>query len=104
MFYKVIKNNKVIDVLDNLVFVKWTDKKNRLLLCPINEAQGFLSSDLSTAYHERSFQKFPIDKFDTVELVRIDEYEYKQLKCLNMKSPQEIIDEFLLLLMEENIL
>lgn len=104
MYYKVLKNDKVIDVLDQLVYVRWNDKKKRLTLCSINDAQGFLSSDLSTAYHEKSFYEFPIEKFETVQLIRIDEYEYKQLKCLGLKTPEQIIDEFLLLLMEDNVL
>jgi hypothetical protein len=39
-----------------------------------------------------------------MELVEIDELEYKQLKALNGKTPEEIIDEYTLLLIEEGII
>ena len=39
-----------------------------------------------------------------LDLVEIDEYEYKQLKLLNLKSAEEIIDEYTLLLFEGGLL
>ena len=106
MFYKVIKNNKVIDVLDNLTYLKWQPKHKIMVLSDINEAQAILSSDKNTIWHERTLYNIPVDepKFDTVELVEIDEYEYKQLKALNMKSPEQIIDEYNLLLLEMGVI
>jgi len=37
-------------------------------------------------------------------LEEIEEYEYKQLRALNMKTPEEIIDEYTLLLIEGGVL
>ena len=45
MYYKVIKNNKVIDVLDNLIYLKWEPKHKIMVLSDENEAQAILSSD-----------------------------------------------------------
>ena len=90
MYYKVIKDNKVIDVLDRLVYLKYQKKHNRMILCKEYEAE--------TLYN------LPCDGYDEVELVEIDEYEYKQLKALNMKSPEEIIDEYNLLLLEMGVI
>lgn len=106
MYYKVIKNNKVIDVLDSLIYLKWQPKHKTMILSDENEAQAILSSDNNTIWHERTLYKIPTDevKFDTVELVEIDEYEYKQLKMLNGKTPEEIIDSLLLSLIENNII
>lgn len=92
MYYKVIKNNKVIDVLDQLIYLKYQPKHGIMVLCDENEAQAILSSDKNTIWHEKSLYKIPVDGYDVVELIEIDEYEYKQLKILNMQSPQEIID------------
>lgn len=106
MYYKVLKDNRVIDVLDNLIYLKWQDKHKIMVLSDINEAQAILSSDKNTIWHEKTLYNIPIDapKYDTVEIVPIEEYEYKQLKALNMKTPEAIIDEFVLSLLENNIL
>ena len=106
MFYKVIKNNKVIDVLDHLIYLKYQPKHKIMVLSDINEAQAILSSDNETIWHEKTLYKIPVDKpkFDTVELVEIDEYEYKQLKALNGRTPEEIADEVILYLIENKIL
>lgn len=104
MFYKVIKDNKVIDVLDKIIYLKYQPKHNVMILSDINEAQAILSSDNETIWHEKTLYKIPVSGYDTVELIEIDEYEYKQLKALNMKTPEEIIDAFVTSLLEDNIL
>ena len=104
MFYKVIKNNRVIDVLDKLLFVKYQPKHNIMVLCSEDEAQGFLSSDGNTIWHEPSLYKIPVEGYDSVELIEIDRYEYKQLRILNMKTPEEIVDEFVLDLLERQVI
>ena len=105
MFYKVIKNNKVIDVLDNLIYLKWEPKHKIMVLSDENEAQAILSSDKNTIWHEKTLYNIPVSGlFDTVEVVEIDEYEYRQLKVLNMKSPESIIDEYNLLLLEMGVI
>jgi hypothetical protein len=104
MYYKVLKDNKVIDVLDHLVFCKYQKKHDIMLLCDESEAQAIVSSDGSYIWHVRGFYHIPVNGYDTVVLEEIDEYEYKQLKALNMKTPQEIIDEFVLSLLEGGVL
>lgn len=104
MYYKVIKNNKVIDVLDSLIYLKWQPKHKTMILSDENEAQAILSSDKNTIWHERTLYNVPVSGYDTVDLVEIDEYEYKQLKMLNLSTPQEIIDNFLLSLIEDNVI
>lgn len=104
MYYKVIKNNKVIDVLDKLIYLKYQKKHNRMVLCRESEAQAFFSSDRRNIWHTETLYNLPIDKYDTVELVEIDENEYKQLRVLNMKSPEQIIDEYNLLLLEMGVI
>ena len=106
MYYKVLKNNKVIDVLDNLIYLKWEPKHKIMVLSDENEAQAILSSDKNTIWHEKSLYNIPVNepKFETVELVEIDGFEYKQLKMLNMSTPEEIIDNFVLSLLENKII
>ena len=104
MYYKVIKDNKVIDVLDNLIYLKYEPKHKIMVLSGIDDAQAILGSDKNTIWHEKSLYKIPVSGYDTVDLVEIDEYEYKQLKMLNLSTPEEIIDSFLLTLLENNII
>ena len=104
MFYKVMKDNRVIDVLDKLVFLKYQEKHGIMVLCDEDEAQAILSSDKNTIWHEKTMYRIPVDGYDTVFLVAIDEYEYKQLKALNGKTPEEIIDNFMMQLIEEGVI
>ena len=47
----------------------------------------------------------PKHVFDHVDdLVEITEFEYHQLNALNMKTPQEIIDEYTLALLEGGVI
>lgn len=104
MFYKVIKDNKVIDVLDRLVYLKYQSKHDRMIFCDESEAQAIFSSDRSFIWHEESLYDVPVSGYDTVRLEEIDEYEYKQLKVLNGKSPEEIIDLFVMSLIENEVI
>ena len=104
MYYKVMKNNKVIDVLDRLIFLKYQPKHNIMVFCDESEAQGILSSDQNSIWHEVSMYKIPVSGYDTVRLEEIDNYEYRQLKMLNMKTPEEIIDSYTILLLESEVL
>ena len=104
MYYKVLKNNKVIDVLDKLIYLKYQPKHKIMVLCGEDDAQAILGSDGNTIWHEETLYNVPVEGYDTVSLVPIDIYEYKTLKALNGKTPEEIIDAFVLSLLEENII
>ena len=106
MYYKVIKNDKIIDVLDKLVFLKYQPKHKIMVLCDENEAQAILSSDKNTIWHEETLYKTPVEAghYDAVRLEEIDKYEHDQLRVLNMRSPESIIDEYNLLLLEMGVI
>ena len=104
MFYKVMKGEKMIDVLDQVIFLKWNPKHKIMVLSTEDEAQAILSSDKETIWHEATLYNVPVDGYDTVTLVKIDEYEYKQLKILNGKTPEEIIDAYTLMLVNSGII
>lgn len=104
MFYKVIKDNKVIDVLDKLIYLKYQPKHKIMVLSDENEAQAILSSDKNTIWHEKTLYRVPVEGYDEVSVQEIDEYEYKQLKMLNGRSVQEILEEYTLLLISEGVI
>lgn len=104
MYYKVLKNDKVIDVLDRLLFVKYQKKHDIMIACEKPEAQAIISSGGEYIWHVPGLYKIPVDGYDTVELVPIDEYEYRQLKVLNLSTPEQIIDAFVLELISGGVL
>lgn len=104
MFYKVIKNNKVIDVLDSLIYLKWQPKHKIMVLTDENEAQAILGSDKNTIWHEKTLYNVPVDGYETVSIEPIDESEYKQLKLFSCKTLDEVLDEYTLLLINEGVI
>lgn len=72
MYYKVIYNGRVIDVLDKLIYLKWQEKHKVMVLCDENSAQAILSSDGDTIWHEDTLYKIPVDGYETVTLEKID--------------------------------
>lgn len=104
MFYKVMKNNKVIDVLDHLTYLKWQSKNKIMLLSGLGEAQAILGSDGNTIWHVEGFYDLPVEGYETVKLIEINKFEHDQLKMLNGKTPEEIIDAFVISLLEDNII
>lgn len=104
MYYKVIKDGKVIDVLDQLSYVKYNEKHNCFLLTEKKYAQAILSSDGKYVWHINTLLAIPVPGYDTVELEYVDVYEYNRLKCLNMRTPEEILKEYTLQLLEGGIL
>lgn len=104
MFYKVIKDGRVIDVLDTLVFLKYQPKHKIMVLCAESDAQAILSSDKEHIWHESTLYRIPVDGYDTVTIEQVDVYEYNRLKALNGKTPEEIIDAYTLSLIKEGVI
>lgn len=103
MFFKVIKNNRMIDLLKDPIYVKYQKKHDVFLVCPENEAQGIVGSDGNTIWHVDIYPSIE-KEIDTVSLIEIDKYEYTQLLALNMKTPEEIIDTYTLSLLDGGML
>lgn len=104
MYFKVIKDNKVIDVLDEIKYMKYYPRHDIMILCPLSEAQAILSSDANHVWHEETLYPIPVSGYDTVRLVQIDRYEYDHMKMLNGKTPEEIIDEYTISLIKEGVI
>lgn len=105
MYWKVIKNKKVIDVLDKLQYCRFQLKHKALLLCDESAAQGVLSHDGTTAYHlTTNSETFPVDIYPTCTLEEIGKYEYEQLLASGFKSPQEIAEGIMKELLERGVI
>lgn len=78
MYYKVLKNGKVIDLLTQLSFIKYQPKHELLLLCDMKEAQAVLSSDGKYGWHIEGLYNFAPDNSVCV-IKEITKYEYDTL-------------------------
>ena len=104
MFYKVIKNGKIIDVLDKLIYLKYQNKHDRMILCKEDEAQAIMSSDGKYIWHVDTMYDLPVSGYDTVDLLPIDKYEYEELKLFNLKTREDLIDAFTLSLIKDGVI
>jgi hypothetical protein len=104
MYYKIVKDSQVIDIIDNLLFIKYNTISHKIVFSNIEDAEGILSSDRKTAWHLRGLKALSAPGYDTVEAIEITKKEYHELKALNGKTPEEIIDEYTLSLIEGGLL
>ena len=100
MYYKVIKNGVVLDVLEELHYVKYQAKHGIFLICNPKEGEGIYSSDRKTVWHLPGLNNIPADGYETVELEEIGLSEYKRRKALKGQTPDEIIDAYTALLIK----
>ncbi len=104
MYYKVLKDGRIIDILTNLVYLKYQPKHNIMVVCSEDEAQAFLSSDENYIWHTSELYNIPVNGYDCVELIEIDKYEYDSLKRFNLKTVEEIIDDYTMELINMGVL
>lgn len=92
MCYKVIKNGKIIDVLDELCYLKYQSKYSRMCFSSKEDAQAIFSSDRTKIWHVDGLYEIPVEGYDTVQLEEIDRYEYERLRMLHCATAEELID------------
>ncbi len=81
MFYKVLLEGMVIDVLENPAFVKYQERNGLILRSKETDAFGVLSSDSSTIWHVEGLLEPPAGTdFKKVELVEIEAEEAEALR------------------------
>lgn len=80
MFYMVIQNDTIIDVLYGIDYVRTQVVHNILMSCDKEYAEGILSSDTSTIYYCPDLIEENVKGYPSVTLIEIDENRYNQLK------------------------
>lgn len=80
-YYKFISNDKIIDVLEEPVWVKQSIN-NLIVRCDVKEAIGVVSSDMSTILHIVGAEEFSEGSYDEVAVADITKDEYEELKVL----------------------
>lgn len=79
MYTKIIHNNQIIDVMDNVRYVKCLPRTQKVLAVDKNQANGLVSSDGSTIYHIYGTPHTFKDKKISVTVEEITEEEYNEL-------------------------
>lgn len=89
MFYKIMYNNMVIDLLNEVRWVRYLPNSKRLIATDSQAANGVMGSDHNTVYHIFGKPYTFVNEVKTVEVVKIDAKEYDVLKSQFMLQKQE---------------
>lgn len=77
--YKIIENNQIIDVIDNIQFVKCLPQSQKIIAVDKRQANGIVSSDGDTVYHILGTSNTSNDFKHSVTYAEIEEEEYLKL-------------------------
>lgn len=77
--YKIIHNNQIIDVLEDLNYVKCLPKTQKIISVDKLQANGIVSSNGDDIYHLLGTKNTFKDKKISVEAIPIEESEYLEL-------------------------
>lgn len=95
MFYKVIYNNIIIDILKDPTWVLWLKNARLFIMSDVVTANGVISSDKQNVYnliHRGAFQN-SYEQHKEVSVVEISEDEYNLLKEQIVDSKLDESDE-----------
>lgn len=79
-YYKIIRDEKITDVVKNPTFVK--QFRRIIVLSEAVDAMGIVSSDGKNIYHILGQAEFTIGNYDTVVVADITEDEYNELAAI----------------------
>ena len=77
--YKILHNNQIIDVMEDVRYVKCLPKSQKLIAVDKAQANGIISSDGDTIYHILGTKNTFNTKKLSVQIIEITEEEYKEL-------------------------
>lgn len=77
--YKIIHNNQIIDILDNIIYIKCLPNSQKIIAVDKNQANGIVSSDGDNIYHIYGTKNTFNDRKISVNIVPIDKEEYEKL-------------------------
>lgn len=87
--YKIIHNNQIIDVMENIHYVKCLPRTQKVLGVDRNQANGITSSDGSTIYHIYGTPHTFAEKKKSVTIEQISKEEYLKLTT-EMKTEKDL--------------
>ena len=77
--YKILHNNQIIDVMEDVRYVKCLPKSQKLIAVEKEQANGLVSSNGDTIYHILGTKNTFNTKKLSVQIIEITEEEYKEL-------------------------
>lgn len=80
MYYKVIGQGKILDVIIDPQYVTYQSRNNIIVLSTKENANGIISTDGSTVWHVIGWDDIPLPDILSVQFIEIDESEYRILK------------------------
>lgn len=80
MFYKLMSNNMVIDLLKEAQWVRYLPMSKRFIGTDSQAANAIMGSDHNTIYHVFGKPYNFVSDLKTVEVVKIDAVEYSRLE------------------------
>ena len=86
--FKVIENGQIIDVLENLKFVKCLPKSKKIIVVDERQANGIMSSNDNVVYHLFGTPYTFEGEKRTVHFQEIDAEEYEKLTQQVKKNEQ----------------
>ena len=88
MFYKIIKDNQIIDIQKNLTYVR-KSRSGTIVCCGLKNANGIALEN--GIYHLNGLPEFPLGTYETVEADEITKNEYIELaQQLGIDVPEAI--------------
>lgn len=79
MFYKVLHNNMLLDLLTDVQWVRYLPKQKRMIKTDSQSANGVMGSDHNTVYHLVG-RPYTFDtELKSVEVIKISEEEFGRL-------------------------
>lgn len=94
MYFKIIYNALVIDILDSVQYVRWLKRGKKFVKTEMTSANGILASDGINVYHVEGMPEFDgMGNYKTVHLVEIDEEGYNTLKSQMVEGDVVYVDE-----------
>ena len=79
IMYKILHNNQIIDVMEDVRYVKCLPKSQKLIAVDKAQANAVVSSDGDTIYHILGTKNTFNTKKLSVQIIEITEEEYKEL-------------------------
>lgn len=88
MYYKIMNNNMLVDLLTEICWVRYLPNSKRLVITDSQSANCIMGSDKNTVYHINGRGINYLEDIMSVDIVKIKEDEYNYL-ATNISFQQE---------------
>lgn len=94
MYFKIIYNALVIDILDSVQYVRWLKRGKKFVKTEMTSANGILASDGMNIYHVEGMPDFNgMGNYKTVHMIQIEKEEYDKLSSQMIEGDVIYVDE-----------